>query len=191
MQQILAFCKLNKNRCRSYWKPLTCWTAMHSTYDHCWVVQIQEALYITQENISEEHQESKYPTMHYVSSVKNNFFVCKKCSNFPGSTASWSPVQKFCHTSPGLHVLFSAEGTFFLSWHVSNRTCGFVGQRILVNFRDVCKTAKTLSLWCGLMHRRAYTKLLTISRHTEALHTSSSDGATLTVIFQEDDTLCN
>lgn len=130
---------------------------MHSTAVHCWVVQILKVLYTTQENLSEEHQESRYPTMYHVSSVKNDFFVCKKCSYFPGSTSSQSPVQKFGHTSPGLHVLFSVEGTFFLSWRVSNRTCGFMGQRIPVNFRDVWETAKTLSLWCGLMHRRAMT----------------------------------
>lgn len=147
------------------------WTAMHSTSDHCWVVQIQEALYTTQENLSEEHQESRYPTTHYVSSVKNNFFACKKCSNFPGSTASWSPVQKFCHKSPGLHVLFSVEETFLLSCYVSDWTCGFVGQRILINFRDVWGTAKTLSLFCGLMYRRAMShyflpRSLPVSQHT-------------------------
>lgn len=74
---------------------------------------------------------------------------------FPGSTASWSPVQQFCHKSPGLHILFSDEETFLLSWYVSKWNCGFVDQRILINFRDVWETAKTLSLWCGIMHRRA------------------------------------
>lgn len=134
---------------------------LNSHAQHIWslfdetVVQIQKTLYTTQENLPEEYQDSRYPTTHYVSSVKNNFFACTKCSNFPGTTASWSPVQKLCHKSPGLHILFSDEETFLLFWYVSKQNCGFVGQRILINFGDVWETAKTLNLSCGLTHRRA------------------------------------